>query len=188
MGLEIILIFLVLFSFGIAIGFPTYFILRKLYTRPEGKIHGFETRQEMIGSFFSSEETGKALSIFQEVWNKKISGDNLKPILDKLNIYWKKEPIKLGQTYIINGKKISMASGLTKTKKDIDVWIYDKDKEEQEIKISGTAFAHELIHIVLWNLEGDPDADHEDNLYKGWTSKHTEVERLVNMELKKKGL
>jgi hypothetical protein len=188
MGLEIILLWLVLFSFVIAIGFPIYFILSKLYSRPRGEVKGYKARQKTASGFFSSEETGKALDIFSEVWNEIIGKENLKIVFDNLNIYWKKEPIDLGQSYVINGKTFSMASGLTRTKKDIDVWIFDKDKEKEQIKISDTAFAHELVHIALWNIEGDPDADHEDKLYSGWKKKHTEVERITNIRLKEKGL
>lgn len=193
MGLEIFIILLVFLAFLFALGMPLFFTFKKLFERPKEKVIDYNARQQTVNGLFSPKITSEALKIFEYVWNDKIDKQNLKIIFDKLNIYWKKDPIELGQTYTINGKKISMASGLTRTKKDIDVWIYDvkkgaKEKKKEEIKISDTAFVHELIHIALWNLEGDPDADHEGNLYKGWYDKHTEVERTVNLLLKEKGL
>lgn len=188
MGLDFLLLWLVLFSFVIAIGAPAYFMINALFGRPKEKVTKYKAKQERALELFTPEITGEALFLFQKAWNEKIKEQDLTPIFNKLNVYWKKDPIDLGQSYVINGKTFSMAAGLTRTKKDIDVWIFDKDKKPDEIKISDTAFAHELVHIALWSLEGDPDADHEAKMYKGWTEKHTEVEKLTNTYLKEKGL
>lgn len=195
-----IIVPVVLLGFLVAIGVPVVLIIKKLFWRPSEKIPDFNTRQQRSGEFFEPHITSQALKIFQECWKEYIDDRDIKKVLDQVNIFWKKDPIHLGQEFIINGHKVSMASGLTRTKKDIDVWIYDHfrrqingdnvvlRKEKEEIKISDTAFAHELIHITLWHLEGEPDADHEDDYYSGWTKKHTEVERQTNLRLKQKGL
>lgn len=187
-GPEVIIIPIVGISFIIAIGVPSTLILKKLFWRPKERIPGFETRQSSVNSLFPPEVTAQALRIFIECWFDMIDKKNTRKAINKLNIYWKKDPIDLGQEYTVNGKTFSKASGLTRTKKDIDVWVFDKNKSPEEIKISGTALIHELIHVALWELEGDPDADHEGNLYKGWTEKHSQLEREANKRLKEKGL
>lgn len=190
----------VVVGFLVSIGVPASVALHKIYWRPKEEIPFYGARQESVNGFFEPEKVKAVFDTFQETWNEVIGEQNLKNIFSKLNIYWKKEPISLGQEYVINGKKISKATGLTRTKKDVDVWIYDHIKKEidgekvlekknpSDIKISDTALAHELIHVVLWHLEGDPDADHEDGFYAGWTRNHTEVERRTNTRLKQKGL
>jgi len=196
----IIILPIVLVAFIIAIGVPLTLTLKKLFWRPQEKIPGFETRQARVNGLFKPEEVAEVFRIFEECWNEKIEKINLKPVFDKINIFWKNDPIDLGQEYAINGKTFSKATGLTRTKKDIDVWVYNTKriqedgknkivpKDKEEIKISSTALIHELIHVVLWQTKGDPDADHEGNLYSGWTFKHSELESLANRKLKEKGL
>jgi hypothetical protein len=196
----IIILPIVLVAFIVAIGVPLTLTLKKLFWRPQEKISGFETRQVRANGLFKPEEVAEVFHIFEECWNEKIEKRNLKPVFDKINIFWKNEPIDLGQEYTVSGKTFSKATGLTRTKKDVDVWVYNTKriqengqnkivpKDREEIKISSTALAHELIHIVLWQVEGDPDADHEGSLYTGWTKEHTDVEIETNKRLKEKGL
>ena len=185
---EILIVSIVGVAFAIALIAPISVVCFRMFWRPSEKIPLFGTRQSSVKGFFNPEETMQALLIFKECWLSMIDKTDTKPILDKLNIFWKKDPIDLRKQYKINGKLFSKAAGITRTKKDIDVWIYDKDKKEEDIKISGTALVHELIHIVLWNLYGDPDADHEGDVYAGWIQKHTELEAEVRKKLKEKGL
>lgn len=195
-----LILFCVVVGFLVSIGVPASVAIRQLYWRPKEEIPFYGARQESVDGFFEPEHVKDVFDAFQESWDEVIGKRNLKNIFSKLNIYWKKEPISLGQEYVINGKKFSKASGLTRTKKDIDVWIYNHtrkfidgkevitNKQPSDIKISDTALAHELVHVVLWHIEGDPDADHEDGFYAGWTRNHTEVERRTNFKLKQKGL
>jgi hypothetical protein len=54
--------------------------------------------------------------------------------------------------------------------------------------ISDTSFVHELVHVSLWALFSDPDADHVGNKHKGWTKKHTDLIKRVNIFMKLLGL
>lgn len=42
-----------------------------------------------------------------------------------------------------------------------------------------TALGHELIHSALWVLNSEPDPDHIDKFYKGWTAEHDALERAL---------
>lgn len=185
---EILIVSIVGVAFAIALIAPISVVCFRMFWRPTEKIPLFGTRQASVGGLFKPEETMQALLIFKECWSTMIDKRDLKPALDKLNIFWKKEPIDLKRAYTIDGKTFSKAAGIARTKKDVDVWIYDKDKKPEEVKISGTALVHELIHVILWNLNGEPDPDHEGPTYEGWTKAHTELEEEVRKRLREKGL
>jgi hypothetical protein len=190
----------VVIGFLVSIGVPASVAAHKLLWRPKEIIPKWNARQQSVEGFFQPEQVSVLFDVFAECWNEIIGPQDFKKIFSQLNLYWKKDPISLGQEYVINGKKVSKATGLTRTKKDVDVWIFNHYKETidgkvvitnkkiEDIKISSTALAHELIHVALWHIEGDPDADHEDSLFAGWTKKHSEVERQTNLRLKQKGL
>lgn len=44
-----------------------------------------------------------------------------------------------------------------------------------------TALVHELVHVILWRLEGNPDADHEaTDLGDTWGLEHTRFVKTTN--------
>ena len=51
-------------------------------------------------------------------------------------------------------------------------------------QIWSSALIHELVHIIIWkqnNVHGDPD--HEGKEFSGWTKKHTQLIKKVNLIL-----
>jgi hypothetical protein len=55
--------------------------------------------------------------------------------------------------------------GLTVDKRRIEVAARDGP-------IGNTALFHELVHLALWNLNDDPDWDHDGDQAEGWTKDH----------------
>lgn len=43
------------------------------------------------------------------------------------------------------------------------------------LSLGRSSFFHELVHVVLWNLQGDPDPDHLGDKYSGWEEEHEEL-------------
>jgi hypothetical protein len=199
--MEIILVLsLLLFGTILVFSIPIAHLIWMRYGRPRATIPGWKTRQEQVNGLYEGEKVSIALSEFHRAWLELI-GDDISSILDKVNIYWKAEPIELGNTYTVNGKTFSKATGITRSERDIDVWIYHYHrkivngqekkimKTKEEMRISSTALVHELIHIALWSLHGDPDADHEGGVHgKTWNLEHTKLEAVVNNRLLKKGI
>ncbi len=62
-----------------------------------------------------------------------------------------------------------------------------------EIKTSqiwASSLAHELVHIIIWHINGKihGDPDHEGTQFSGWTEKHTRFIKVFNMSLMDAGL
>lgn len=57
-----------------------------------------------------------------------------------------------------------------------------------QCQISCTAFTHEFVHYALWSINGEPDPDHEEDTYKGWTKEHTQWENDAQEVLKLLGM
>ena len=187
--------------FSTAIGLPLVHLLWKKYKRPGESIPGWNTRQQSVEDLFDPKDVAIVLAEFERAWHEIIDKRDVRKVLDNVNIYWKSEPIDLGMEYKVGGKTFSKATGITKNKKDTDVWIYDYyyqtindkkikiQKNKKELKLYSTALVHELIHIALWNLDGNPDADHEGEVHgKTWTEKHSYLEREINNRLRDKDI
>jgi hypothetical protein len=77
-----------------------------------------------------------------------------------------------------DGEKEIVIRGLTINKSTIRVATNNKP-------VWQSSLAHELVHVVLWNLYpsslGDPD--HLGDEYPGWSSKHSLLKDTVNIRL-----
>lgn len=71
--------------------------------------------------------------------------------------------------------------GLTHSTHSIEIW----DRTPGDV--TGSAFAHELIHVALWEQFDDPDADHTNILFDQRDG-NPSIERMANAEIRKYGL
>lgn len=122
------------------------------------------------------------IDVFYKKWKKEFGDENKKVLktLNNLMIEWGEKPKPIvGGAFDVNGKPIEgTARGLTLLPTYIWVW------ENQYERIAATALVHELVHAALWSssgIHGDPD--HEGPEFKGWTPRHTEFIREINILL-----
>lgn len=141
----------------------------------------YNAGQERVGIYFNSDDTATALDIFYVMWSEKYNNnEELERALNNLCIKW--EPFLF---YTPNTQRDEEGiplriSGLTVDKRNIRVWIGSEELSER--KISRTAFFHEIVHIMLWRLNNEPDPDHEGDTYKGWTKDHTSLVEQMRKE------
>lgn len=63
------------------------------------------------------------------------------------------------------------------------VMVSTQDVNYVDVPLHRTAMWHELMHVALWNIEGDPDHDHEDG--EGpWTDDHNEFVGILKERAK----
>ena len=87
--------------------------------------------------------------------------------------------------YDMNGKygQGLSISGVTLT----PGWIWVKTKPGD--RLCRTSFAHELIHVAIWNLKGtDGDPDHLGGRYSGWELEHNIIIQETNKVLCRWGI
>lgn len=194
-----LVLLLTILVFALAIGIPTAIVVGRIVSFEKIAPYGALQKKDEQG-LFDAQTTSKAISAFIDSW-REVFGENpigYKKILSGLRIIWSKDVMNL----VVTDSRYRYFAGLALSKKSVKVWtsgyrfvksergnvIKNDDgslkTEPREAKISNTGLGHELIHIVLWNTKGDPDADHEQPKYEGWTEKHTEVEDLWENKLK----
>jgi hypothetical protein len=142
--------------------------------------------QLQTSPFPPRQDVSTALKLFYNYWAFEFGDENqkLSKAFNNLMVEWREESRAGGTGHSITGVKITdgIVKGVALSPGYIWVW---KGKTE---KISATAFVHELMHIALWSVNGQPDADHEGKKYKGWTPKHTEFMHKINYLLAERGL
>ena len=126
------------------------------------------------------ERSDLSLAIFATYleWEKRW-GDKDKLVfnsIQNINVKWSDD---LG-TILLRGRTATV-TGIT-LGYDIGLKINPK------CQISCTAFTHEFVHYALWSISGEPDPDHEEDTYKGWTKEHTQWEDDTQQVLKLLGM
>lgn len=142
---------------------------------------------------YTPEDTSEALIVFYDTWIQffgEQEADKVLDVLANLNIYY------VPENWVITPFKIFSESGEPDGdgKKDITIRGLAINKHTIKVAsnsqpISKSSLAHELVHVVLWNLYpssyGDPD--HLGDKYPGWTKKHSLLKDTVNLRLALKG-
>lgn len=134
---------------------------------------------------FSETEVKQAIQLFYTEWLNsfgKRKSIELKNTLDELIVHFTEKEIPLKKGYFVSGKPFPLegikALGVTHSRKLIEVWI-----REPPYRLSKTSFAHELVHVALIVLNGEPDADHLGEKYSGWTKRHSDFIVRFNKKL-----
>jgi len=132
---------------------------------------------------FPKEKVSIALNVFYLYWYS-VFEDPADAVLNNLNnliIEWKTEKMRFKNGYRVDGEYVpeGKAVGLAFGKGLIQIYV------EEGATLDETSFVHELIHISINAATGQNhgDPDHEGELYKGWTSRHTQLIHEVNEAL-----
>lgn len=156
-------------------------LLKNEITRIPGFKGTYQTQADC--DFPNKEKVSLALTVFYIRWYSAF-GDPENLVLNNLNelyIEWSPVLMKFENGYDLDGNFISEgnASGLAFGKKHIQVYMQNGKQ------IYETSFVHELVHAsirAINHLHGDPD--HEGTKYEGWTTKHTQLIKDVNEDLR----
>lgn len=125
--------------------------------------------------------------VFYNAWRLKFGDEKgmVWQALSDLMIEWSSKSKNIHAAYSMDGHPVTNVpiSGLTVTKSMI--WVHVKPGE----RICETSFAHELVHVIIWNLKKtDGDPDHLGNEYSGWSLDHNVLIQEVNTTLCDLGL
>ena len=146
-------------------------------TRIEEKENSF---QEKVGSYYDSSIVNVALNIFEEEWsNEWGNNEDVNNAVNNLCIVWEPYLFELSNGGETKEGLPKLYSGVTEDIGRVRVFI----SEQREI--DRTALIHELVHVMLWRVNDEPDPDHESDKYRGWTDKHNDFIRSVNAKIKK---
>jgi hypothetical protein len=108
-----------------------------------------------------------ALEDFMEEWSSRFGPDpKTREALKGLDIYWIPKP-----AFYARGIK---AAGVVDNRNRIRI------AAPPGIHLGQTAFFHELVHLMLWHTQGDPDPDHEGDAWAGWNPEHSELIEELN--------
>ena len=132
---------------------------------------------------FKEEEISKAIEIFVNEYSETFEIDPavIWSHLHGLKIELSIIPKVVRAAYSVEGKFLEgdvPVNGLAFGPKHI--WVEIKTSQ-----IWSSSMVHELVHAVIWNenlgIHGDPD--HEGKQFSGWTKKHTEFIKDLNIQL-----
>jgi len=151
------------------------------------KLPYFDGAWQMVGRCdVPVNDTATAMVIFYNMWVEKFDDPGLVvyKALDTMLIEWGNDPRHVKAAYDMQGnlKKNARVIGLCLTKSII--WV----ERDEWNNIYNSALIHELVHAALWAEVGEPDADHEGKVYKGWTQTHTKFIEEVNEVLLMMGI
>ena len=131
---------------------------------------------------FEPDKLSKAINLFVERYadHFEMSEGEVWGHLKSLSIEVSVIPKVVVNVYDINGKflkKETYVTGLATSK--YSIWVEIKTSQ-----IWSSSLAHELVHIVIWRINGvHGDPDHEGGKFSGWTKEHTRFIKLFNLEL-----
>lgn len=135
--------------------------------------------QKVIGDYFDAERTSIAMDIFYDKWVEKSEDyDEVASILSGVCVKWEPYPWIVESLGNYEDGVPKRAAGLTESRRLVRVFIGENEDSlgnEIERTISATALWHELVHLTLWNLNDEPDPDHEGSSYSGWETDETQV-------------
>lgn len=152
----------ILWSLGalVALGVPAFLIVRERL-RWQRLPH---TRALVAGDGPPPASQDLALLAFIDAWKERGFGghEKLRAAMPKLHIAW-----RVGRYFTMKDTGELKMTGRTVSPKSIVVAIWEG------ASLGDVALFHELTHWALWVTTGEPDADHEEERYKGWTPQHT---------------
>ena len=150
-------------------------------------VPGFDGTWQVVDlcNFYPREKTAIAMRVFMGEW-EAVFGSSwaVKRTFKDLLITWSDgEAYHSG--YSVDGRKFinrklrgaTMGPGL--------VYVFQsKDGPDRHERICESALAHELVHAILWRMNGKHgDPDHLGPIYRGWTPDHSAVIQRTNKAL-----
>ncbi len=150
--------------------------------RPNRPILFFGARQE--GGPFGTHDVGTLLLEFYRAWVLHVCTDDaekLRKALDNLDIYWLEKPIDLPSS-----KSKIFGECISPTR--INVW--QGPKLRSHYRVTRTALIHQLVHVALWTLRGDPNwrsGGSEFGDYNDWMTEYGKVIKTATEETHRQG-
>jgi len=144
--------------------------------------------QKMVGIYYDADKTATAMDMFYENWTDDLGDyEAAERVLSNTCVEWEPYPWVLESLGTDEDGVPRRASGLTESRRDIRVWI-GPESDEFDRAIWRTAFWHEIVHLMLWDLYNEPDPDHEEDAYVAWEPEHTQVIRDCKIEAQPLGV
>ena len=132
--------------------------------------------------YYTGDETAWVMTLFYDEWVRRFGdeGGSVDMALENLEIVWSPDSRIEKNIYGVDGTfyEESEVHGLFNTS-PVWIWIY----APPGAVISETSLIHELVHLALFAINSDADADHEGHRYHGWTSEHTLMIDVVKTQL-----
>mgnify|MGYP001577520469 CR=1 FL=1 len=88
-----------------------------------------------------------------------------------------KEGVSFTTVWVEDGREYDMY-GFTQSRTLIEI------NTPESLMIGDSTFFHEMTHVTLWYLSNEPDPDHEEEKYSGWTKKHNEMIQNLQQEMR----
>lgn len=131
---------------------------------------------------FKPEKMSKVITLFVKEYSEQFHENEITvwKLLSNLSIEISSIPRTVSNLYDISGnylKDETPISGLAISKNKI--WV-----EIRTSQIWSSSLAHELIHIIIWRVNGvHGDPDHEGKQFSGWNKKHSDFIDRFNKKL-----
>lgn len=157
------------------------------------KIPGFRGVWQVVDKcdFYPREKTSIALRVFMGEWEAVLGTSwAVKNVFDDLLITWKNETT-YHNGYSVDGRKFINAKLRGATLGPGLVYIFQSEvgSVDRHSRICESALAHELVHAVLWKINGKHgDPDHLGHVYRGWTPDHSAIIQRTNEALCELGI
>lgn len=141
--------------------------------------------------FYPREKTAIAMRVFKGEW-EAVMGSSwaVDETFKDLMITWK-DSTAYHDGYSVDGIKFKKAKLRGATIGPTLIYIFQDtiDGPDRHNRICESALAHELVHTVLWTINGDHgDPDHLGKVYRGWTPDHSAVIQRTNKALCELGI
>ena len=155
-------------------------------------IPGFEGTWQVVDrcDLYPREKTAIAMRVFLGEWHAVLGSSwAVKRAFKDLLITWREDTTR-HNGYSVDGRKFenmrlrgaTMGPGL--------VYIFQAETgPDRHERICESALAHELVHAVLWRVNGSHgDPDHLGPIYRGWTPDHSAIIQRTNEALCELGI
>ena len=156
------------------------------------QIPGFPGVWQVVDScdFYPREKTSIALRVFLGEWHAVLGSSwAVKRAFEDLLITWSKDTTK-HDGYSVDGRKFKNMHLRGATLGPGLIYIFQfKSGIDRHERICESALAHELVHAVLWRVNGKHgDPDHLGSVYRGWTPDHSAIIQRTNESLCELGI
>mgnify|MGYP003140228261 FL=1 len=155
-------------------------------------IPGFPGTWQVVDrcDLYPREKTAIALRVFLGEWHAVLGSSwPVKRAFKDLLITWRKDTT-YHSGYTEDGRKFENVRLRGATMGPGLVYVFQNtDPRDRHERICESALAHELVHAVLWRVNGKHgDPDHLGPIYRGWTPDHSAIIQRTNEALCELGI
>ena len=155
-------------------------------------VPGFGGTWQIVDScdLYPREKTAIAMRVFMGEWEAVLGASwQVKRAFKDLLITWRKDTTR-HSGYSVDGRKFENMKLRGATMGPGLIYIFQSESgPDRHNRICESAFAHELVHAVLWRANGrHGDPDHLGPIYRGWTPDHSAIIQRTNKSLCELGI